>query len=362
MSLQIFAVAEPIVSPEVHPDRSVTFRLKAPTATGVVVRCEGKVWPMEKDTNGVWSVTSAPLAPDIYSYSLLVDGLRINDPGTPFLKPNLIDTESQVDVPGPGTLPWEINDVPHGVIHRHHYKSKIIGDERDVLVYTPPGYDPAARRIYPVLYLLHGFSDTEDAWIDVGRANVILDNLIARKQAKPMLVVMPQGYGNMHILDGGWQASHQPGWQQLHDDSFAKFHDSLFAEIIPLVESNYRVNSDRTARAIAGLSMGGEQALLFGLDAPMSFAWIGAFSSGGLKTDFDKKFPHLDDKVNSQLRLLWIACGKEDGLFESNQKFDEWLKDKGVIHTWKETPGRHSFLVWRRNLAEFAPLLFQQKR
>jgi enterochelin esterase-like enzyme len=291
----------------------------------------------------------------------VVNGLRINDPANPFLKYNLLNTESQVHVPGPASLPWEINDVPHGVIHRHHYKSKITGDERDVLVYTPPGYNAAARKIYPVLYLLHGFSDAEDAWITVGRANVILDNLIARKQAKPMVIVMPLGYGNMQILAGGWQASRGSNWKQFHDDSFSKFRDSLLKEIIPLVETNYRVSRDRNSRAIAGLSMGGEQSLVFGLNAPMPFAWIGAFSSGGLNTDFDKRFPQVSDKVNSQLHLLWIACGKEDALFESNQQFEQWLKAKGVVHRWVAEPGRHSFLAWRRFLAEFAPLLFQGK-
>ena len=361
-TLSASVVAEPLVSPEVHPDRSVTFRLNAPNATGVVVRCEGRIMPMQKDEQGIWSITTEPLDPDIYSYSFLVDGLRINDPGNPFLKYSLIDTESQVHVPGPPTLPWEINDVPHGVIHRHHYKSKIIGDERDFLVYTPPGYNAAARKTYPVLYLLHGFSDPENAWVEVGRANVILDNLIARKQAKPMLIVMPLGYGNRQILAGGWQASRGPNWKQLHDDSFAKFHDALFDEVMPLVEKSYRVSTGPSARAIAGLSMGGEQSLLFGLAAPERFAWIGAFSSGGLDVDFDKSFPTVSEKLNGHLRLLWIGCGKDDRLLDSNQKFEQWLTSKGVVHIWVETPGRHSFVVWRRYLAEFAPLLFQKAR
>jgi len=356
------AFAGPVVSPEVHPDHSVTFRLGAPGVTGVVVQCEGKTLPMQKDEQGVWSVTTDPLDPDIYSYSFVVDGLRVNDPANPFLKYNLLNTESQVHVPGPSTLPWEINDVPHGVIHRHHYQSKVIADERDFLVYTPPGYDPAARRTYPVLYLLHGFSDAETAWIDVGRANVILDNLIARRQAKPMLIVMPLGYGNKDILAGGWQAIRGPAWEQFHKDSFAKFHDALFDEIMPMVEKSYRVSTDRTARAIAGLSMGGEQSLRFGLAAPERFAWIGAFSSGGLNVDFDKSFPTANEKLNGRLHLLWIGCGKDDGLFDSNRKFEQWLTSKQVVHTWVETPGRHSFLVWRRYLAEFAPLLFQKTR
>jgi enterochelin esterase-like enzyme len=173
---------------------------------------------------------------------------------------------------------------------------------------------------------------------------------------------MPLGYGNMHILDGGWQASHRPGWQQIHDDSFAKFRNSLFEEIIPMVERSYRASTNQTARAIAGLSMGGEQSLLFGLDAPDRFAWIGAFSSGGLDTDFDKKFPGVNARVNGRFRLVWIACGNKDEKIESNQKFSQWLTTKGIAHTWVETPGRHSFLAWRRYLAELAPLLFQGKR
>ena len=358
------AFSEPLISPEVHPDRSVTFRLKAPDAKEVVLRYDLGTNTLQRDEQGVWSVTTEPLEPDIYSYSFLVDGLRINDPANSFLKYSLIDTESQFHVPGPAALPWEINDVPHGVIHRHHYRSKICDDERDLLVYTPPGYNPAARKTYPVLYLLHGFSDAEDAWIDVGRANVILDNLIARKQAKPMVVVMPLGYGTLHMLDGGWGAKHWgPEWDKLRNDSFTRFHDSLLTEIMPTVEKNYRVSTDRAARAIAGLSMGGEQSLFFGLTGLDHFAWIGAFSSGGLKKiDFDQKFPGVNEKINRQLRLLWMSCGKEDELFESNQRYEQWLTKKGVVHTWLEQPGKHNFLMWRRALIEFAPLLFQEKR
>ena len=364
ITLTASAFSEPLVSPEVHPDRSVTFRLKAPNAKEVVLRYDLGTNALQRDEQGVWSVTTEPLDPDIYSYSFLVDGLRIYDPANSFLKYSLIDTESQVHVPGPATLAWEIDDVPHGVIHRHHYRSKICDDERDLLVYTPSGYNPAARKTYPVLYLLHGFSDAEDAWIDVGRANVILDNLIARKQAKPMVIVMPLGYGTLHMLDGGWQVKPKgPEWWKLRNDSFTRFHDSLFTEIIPEVEKNYRVSTDRKARAIAGLSMGGEQSLLFGLNALDRFAWIGAFSSGGLNNiDFDQKFPATNEKVNSRLRLLWMACGREDKLFDSNQKFEQWLTAKGIVHTWSEQPGRHNFLTWRRSLIDFAPLLFQEKR
>jgi len=352
-------LAQPLVSPEVHPDGRVTFRLRAPDAKEVVLRCEGtKAGPMQKGEGGVWSLTTEPLEPDIYAYSFVVDGLKVIDPANPLLKYNLLNTDSQVHVPGPATLPWEINDVPHGVVHRHLYRSAILGDDRPFLVYTPPSYDPAAKEPYPVLYLLHGFSDAEDAWVSVGRANIILDNLIAQGKAKPMLVVMPLGYGNKEVIKGGWASVRNTGvWQ----DSIQKFREVLLQEIIPQVEKTYRVAPDREARAIAGLSMGGTQSLFIGLNAPDRFVWIGAFSSGGLDANFEKAYPSMNETLNAQLRLLWIACGRQDGLIGLNRKLVEWLKAKGVQCTWTETPGGHSFTLWRRYLADLAPLLFQGK-
>ena len=158
---------------------------------------------MEKNDEGVWSLTSEALEPDIYAYSFVVDGVRTRyDPSNPLLKYNLLNTDSQVDVPGPASLAWEVNDVPRGVLHRHFYKSAIAGDERDFIVYTPPGYEAAGSKRYPVLYLLHGYSDDPSAWTSVGMANVILDNLIARGQARPMIIVMPLGYGTMEVVSG----------------------------------------------------------------------------------------------------------------------------------------------------------------
>jgi len=313
---------------------------------------------MQKGEGGVWSFTTDPLEPDIYAYSFAVDGVKVIDPANPLLKYNLLNTESQVHVPGPATLPWEINDVPHGVLHRHFYRSAIVGDDRPFVVYTPPGYDSTAERTYPVLYLLHGYSDAEDAWTTVGRANIILDNLIARGQARPMLVVMPLGYGNKEVIAGGWAGL---GNREVWRDSIEKFRAALLEEVIPQVEKSYRVSTDANSRAIAGLSMGGAQSLLTGLNAPDRFAWIGAFSSGGLDPDFEKQFLALSESINAQVRLLWIACGKEDFLIGANQKLVEWLKAKGVRLTWVQTPGTHSFTVWRRYLAEFLPLLFQDK-
>jgi enterochelin esterase-like enzyme len=346
-----------LVSPEVHPDGSVTFRFRAPNALDVTLAREGaEPVPMRKDDQGAWTVTTAPLPPDYYGYSIIVDGVRSIDPSNHLLKPNLLATENAVHVPGPVSLPWELNDVRHGEIHHHFYKSAVAGDDRDYYVYTPPGYESAAKKTYPVLYLLHGYSDDASGWSAVGRANVILDNLIAQGKAKPMIVVMPLGYGTMEIIDLGWGAW---GHTDVRDRNFANFRAALLTEVMPQVEGEYRVTKDRNARAIAGLSMGGSESLLTGLNNLDKFAWVGAFSSGGIPDDFQKDFPTLDANANQQLRLLWIACGTEDGLITVNRSLREWLKTKGVKVTEIETPGMHTWMVWRRNLSEFAPLLFR---
>ena len=346
-----------LVTPEVHPDDSVTFRFLAPNAQEVKLAREGaEPIAMQKDETGVWSVTTAPLAPDYYGYSILVDGVRMLDPYNHRLVPNLLTPANAVHVPGPKSLPWELNDVPRGEIHVHFYKSEVADDERNFFVYTPPGYDPTAKTTYPVLYLLHGYSDDASAWTLVGHMNIILDNLIAQGKAKPMIVVMPLGYGTMEIIRLGWGAwSHT----DVRDKNFSNFQKALLTEVMPKVESEYRVTKDRGARAIAGLSMGGSESLLTGLNNLDKFAWIGSFSAGGLPEPLDKDFPSLDAKANQQLKLLWIACGTEDRLITPNRNLREWLKTKGVNHTDIETPGMHTWMVWRRNLSEFAPLLFK---
>ncbi len=358
-TLPVLAQPQPIQSPEVHSDRSVTFRYPAPNAKEVSLdRAGAHGVPMQKDEQGVWSFTTGPLEPDFYGYSFKVDGVNTFDPSNTRVVPNLLSAESDVHVPGPESLPWEVNDVPHGTLHHHFYKSGVVGDDRDFYVYTPPGYDPTAKKLYPVLYLLHGFSDDAGGWTAVGRAHVILDNLISRGKAKPMLVVMPLGYGAPEIL-----SPHGRSWRDrnLVERNFSKFREALLTEVVPAVEKTYRVAKDRNSRAIAGLSMGGSESLLTGLNTLDRFAWIGAFSSGGLREEFDAAFPSLDAKANAQIRLLWIACGTEDRLIELNRKFRGWLKSKDIRHTDVETPGQHTWMVWRRNLAEFAALLFQDK-
>jgi enterochelin esterase family protein len=349
--------AQSVVSPEVQSDGRVTFRLSAPNATKVQVQCESlKSAPMEKDDKGVWSSTTPPLEPDYYGYTFNVDGVRMIDPNNSLMKYNLLGTESEVHVPGPSSLPWEVNDVPRGVIHRHTYRSAAANDERAYFVYTPPGYNAAARKKYPVLYLLHGYSDDATAWWSVGQANVILDNLIAQHKAKPMIVVMPLGYGTMEIVHRGWNRVSQP---DLWNRNASQFRATLLDEVLPQVEKNYRVATDRKSRAIAGLSMGGAESLTVGLNNLDKFAWIGAFSSGGVQTNYAETFPKLDSSANAKLRVLWISCGRDDGLFKSNRRLVEWLDSKGVKNSWHEVPGVHSWRVWRRNLANFVPLLFQ---
>ncbi|HTW56981.1 MAG TPA: alpha/beta hydrolase-fold protein [Terriglobales bacterium] len=347
----------PLVSPEVHSDNSVTFRFRAPNAVEVKLAREGaEPIAMQKDAQGVWSVTTEPLAPDYYGYSVIVDGVRSLDPSNHLLVPNFLTPANAVHVPGGASVPWELNDVPHGEIHHHFYRSSVANDDRDYYVYTPPGYDARAKRKYPVLYLLHGYSDDASGWTAVGHANVIFDNLIALGKVKPMIVVMPLGYGTMEMIRLSWSAwSHT----DVRDENFSKFRAALLTEVMPRIETEYRTMNERNSRAIAGLSMGGSESLLTGLNNLDRFAWIGAFSSGGIPDDFEKDFPGLDAKANSQIRLLWIACGTEDHLITVNRNLRAWLKSKGVQHTDIETPGMHTWMVWRRNLVEFTQLLFR---
>ncbi len=349
-----------IVSPEVDADQRVTFRFRDPNAKEVVVALEGreKPLPMQKDDQGLWSVTTDPLAPDFYGYTFVADGVALIDPSNHLLKPNLLFTQSMVHVPGSAALPWEVNDVPRGEVRHHFFKSGIVGDYRDYYVYTPPDYSPRSRKKYPVLYLLHGYSDDASAWTAVGRANVILDNLIARGKVKPMLVVMPLGYGDLEMLSRGFGAFRDVALRQRNYD---RFRDSLLKEVMPAVEHAYHVSKRRQDRAIAGLSMGGAESLYVGLNNLDRFAWVGAFSSGGLGDDFNKDFPGLDSSANAQLRVLWISCGREDRLIDFNRKLRAWLQSKGVQFSPIETPGMHTWMVWRSNLAEFAQLLFQSK-
>ncbi len=362
-SLSGFAQTPPpaVTSPDVQPEGKATFRLLDPGAKEVKLQFEGesKLLPMTRDDAGIWSTTLGPLDPDIYGYEFVADGVFTLDPNNPVFKPNLIQPQNTVHVAGTSPQLWEVAEVPHGVVHHHFFKSALIGDQRDFYVYTPPGFDANGKTKYPVLYLLHGYSDDASGWTAVGMANVILDNLIAQGKVKPVIVVMPLGYGTMEMITQKWGV-----WQkhpEIRQRNFDYFTKSLLTEVIPQVESAYPVSAKREDRAIAGLSMGGAESLLTGLNNIDKFAYVGAFSSGGLNEDYSAAFPGLDAKQTSQLRLLWIACGTSDHLIEANRQFKAWLKSRNVAFTDVETSGAHTWMVWRRNLIAFTPLLFNGK-
>ncbi len=346
-----------VISPEVNPDRTVTFRLTAPNAQKVEVGLEGAGnLAMAKGPKGVWEVTTKQLVPDIYGYSFSVDGVSINDPLNPEIKTNLIWVGNMVTVPGSPKEVWEVQDVPHGEVHRHFYKSGIIGDQRDFLVYTPPGYQAGKSKL-PVLYLLHGYSDTAVGWTEVGKAHVILDNLISQGKAKPMIVVMPLGYGVPGFASPGGRGF---GDRSLVMENFTRFRQSLLDEVIPMVEKQYRTSNKQNERAIAGLSMGGAETLFIGLNNLDKFAYVGAFSSGGLPgQDPSQFFPGLSADRAKNLKVFFMACGTEDGLVGFQRGFATFCMGKGLTPIAKETPGGHVWMLWRRNLAEFAEKIFK---
>ncbi len=353
----------PVRSPEIQSDGRVTFRFFDPHAETVVLHLEGlkDPIPMGKGADGLWSVTTEKLVPDLYNYSFEADGVHLLDPSNPNITPNLFYPSSYVIIPGDPPRPWEMTDIPHGVVHHHFYRSAAGHDNEDYYVYTPPAYDPNGQTRYPVLYLLHGYSDDASAWTTVGRANLILDSLIADGKAKPMIIVMPLGYGAPEIV----QRTHPFGAPlhnaELREKNFRQFTAMLLDEILPGVEKSYRVATDRNSRAIAGLSMGGAESLLTGVNHLDQFSWVGSFSAGTFSEDFDTDFPQLGASSNAKLHLLWIACGTEDHFLDENRNLIAWLKAKDVRVTPIETPGMHSWTVWRRNLIAFASEIFRPR-
>jgi enterochelin esterase-like enzyme len=352
-----------LLSPEVHPDRTVTLRFRAPNATqvdvvGEILQGKGS-FPMTKGEDGVWTATLAPLPPEIWVYNFRVQGIDVADPSNPAIKPVPpgFAMSSFVEVPGDTPAFYDSRPVPHGEIRMVLYESKTMGVTRWVWIYTPPNYDKSGEK-YPVFYLLHGNGEAQNGWIMNGRANIILDNLIADKKALPMIVVMPQG----HALQG---ANVGPLVRLTGEtDMFSKrFPQDLLQEVIPLVERNYRVYMDADHRAIAGLSMGGGQALSIGLARTDLFHYVLGFSGavGGPFMNAEAEFSGVLSKpevLNSKLRLLWVSCGKQDFLYQANRQFVDMLKSKGVRVAFPEMEGSHVWSVWRNNLNETAPMLF----
>jgi enterochelin esterase family protein len=349
----------PIVSPEVHADRTVVFRLRAPGADRVTVSGE---WPggekaMTKDDQGVWSVTVGPLEPDLYGYGFSVDGFRTLDPSNSAVKPMRSPTTSILEIPGAPALPHEFTDVPHGTVRVHAYRSKSLDKKRGLYVYTPPDYERNGSQRYPVLYLFHGSGDNEATWTALGRANLILDNLIAAGKARPMLIVMTDGHAAP-----AQPAAAAAGTPDSRSRNVEAFGRDLLEDVIPFVEANYRAQTNPQGRAIVGLSMGGGQSLTIGLTHPNLFAYVGGFSSSVREPEKTIGSALADPKAtNQKFKLIWIGCGKDDFLIQANRDFSELLKQRGIKHELVVSEGNHSWPVWRRYLVQFAPLLFQGK-
>ena len=345
-----------LVSPEVHADRSVSFRFRAPHAQQIFVKgiMGDENVPMTMRDDGVWHVRMGPLPPEVYSYKFEVDGADCIDPQNRNVK-QWLSIESVVLVPGSPPLLHEQQLVPHGSIHQHTYLSQAAETERQVLVYTPPGYDPNDATPIPCLYLLHGFGDDQTAWLEVGRMNWILDNLIAKREVEPMMVVMPNGHpaaiGESQDFDE-YAERNIPVMQQdlMHD-----LQNSL---------TGYHAATSPDQRAVAGLSMGGGQSISIGLWNPDSFGWVGAFSAATPIAELDQRFPRLveglrDGQAKQQTQKIWIACGEDDFLLPRNKTFVQWLKKRNVAHDFAVTEGGHDWSVWRKYLAEFLRLLFK---
>jgi enterochelin esterase family protein len=345
--------ADTLVSPEVQPDRRVTFRVRAPKASDVSLSMDympaGTREKMTRDSEGVWSVTIGPLDPTVYIYSFNVDGITMSDPVNPNIKLRARTSASMVEVPAESSALWDARDVPHGGVEINWQKSTAInGETRWFWVYTPPGYEKTPSQRYPVLYLFHGSNDTAGGWTLAGHANFILDNLLAEKKAVPMIIVMPFG----HAVPFGARG------QGNNTDLYEKY---VLKDVMPTVESKYRVKPGRENRAIAGLSMGGGQTISIAFRHLDLFSSIGAFSAA-IPGDFEKEFAQTIENhkdVNAKLKVFWFACGKQDSLFERSQKFSDLLDARQIKHTFRPSEGAHVYKVWRLYLSEFAPLLFR---
>ena len=344
----------PIPSPVVHPDRTVTFSFRAPDAKKVELSgqfLKGNQ-PMQANASGVWSLTVGPVEPNLYPYNFVVDGVGLADPANQDIFPNEGFKASLVDIPGDQPAVYSVQDVPHGELTYGYYLSKTLNRTRPLIVYTPPGYRAGAEK-YPVLYLVSGTTDTEETWFKVGRANFILDNLIAQKKAVPMIIVLP--YGNMM---GGTPPPTSPQAA----DMYKVFNDELVGNIIPYVEANFRVIPDRERRAIAGFSRGGGQSLFTGFNNPDKFAWIGSYSAFLTPEVFDKYFAGLAaDPVatNQRFKLLWLGVGQADFLYPQTTTFIDYLKAHKLAHQSLITEGGHTWMNARHYLTETLQLYFK---
>ena len=357
--LSSHCVAQLMPGHDIDANRRVTFRVNAPDATDVRIinksdpdAMGAAEYSLQKGGDGVWTVTTNPVRPGFHYYDLSIDGFAVSDPASQMYF-GWGKWSSALEVPDPAITFYQPRDVPRGEIRYHAYHSSITGVMRKCIVYTPPGYDGSRER-YPVLYLQHGAGESELGWSMQGRVNVILDNLIADGAAKPMIVVMDNGYAAR-------AGSDNPARPNGNDNAFAEL---VLSELIPMIDADYRTLSDREHRAIAGLSMGAGQAMTIGLGNLDRFAWIGAFSGGGARqfdpaTSWGGVFSDVAS-ANARIRLLWIGCGELDGSFQSLKQFHEALDTRGIRNVWYKGPGSHEWQVWRHHLREFAARLFQE--
>lgn len=370
-----------LVSPETLPDGRVTFRIYAPKASEVtldgdwVAQGLGAGGPLQKDEQGVWSITVGPLPADFYMYTLTVDGVLTIDPQNREIKQGTSPLKNILFVPGDEARFEETRPVPHGEVRTVWYDSPAVGGVRSMRVYTPPDYD-LSDQTYPVLYLIHGGGDDDRAWSTIGRANFIMDNLLAEGKAKPMIVVMPNGTvarpGFSYRLVGADRYS--PAAIKARIEAISKLHDTfvddLLNTIMPLVENRYRVRASRDQRAIAGLSMGGAETLRVAPRRVDLFAYIGVFSMGlqvgedaGVNTDFEERnadFFADPDRTNQLVKLFWIGAGENDRtITDGARRLDATLTRRGIRHEFHETAGGHTWINWRQYLRDFAPLLFR---
>ncbi|MDQ1470108.1 MAG: hypothetical protein QOJ99_1588 [Bryobacterales bacterium] len=346
-----------LVSPEVHSDRTVTFRVRAPKAGEVTLSGDwiavGKTQPMIKGADGVWSVTTEPLEANGHLYWFNLDGLAVADPINPVIKMRQRTSASLVEVPAASPSPWDVRDVPHGTVVTEWQKSVALGRTERIIIYLPPGHEKSSAR-FPVLYLVHGSGDVPESWTAAGHANLILDNLIADKRATPMIVVMPAGHAVPFATGRGGPVNNNELFEQY-----------LVKEVIPTIEGKYRIAAGSRNRALAGLSMGGGHTIYTGFSHPELFSALGIFSPG-LPRDFDTKFKSVlaDPKsFNARVGTVWIACGDNDSTvqYPRIKTWAESLDKAGIHEMFKTYSGAHTWPVWRMSLAEFAPMIFAKK-
>ena len=353
----------PFDSHEVNSNGTITFRYQNASASKVTLNTDAAFDPlvMQKDSGGLWTVTTKALPAEYYSYNFTVDGTDQLDPMNGDVIPNLVSLHNRVLVPGKPPAPWELTEVPHGNITRHILTTYIARglpmNQEPYWVYTPPNYDAHRKGGYPVLFLLHGWSDYGNGWLDVGKANLILDSLISTGSVVPMIVVMPQGYGDYSFVTSGHDV-----WddQAKVIGNLTLFSKMLTQEIIPAVERDYPIAKGRDNHAIAGLSMGGLESLTIGINHAAYFAYVGGFSSAVKNLNFKQQM--MDPGMARDLRVLWVACGTGDDLIEPNRNFVGWAKAQHLPVVPTEMEGKHTWLVWRESLIRFTPMLFRQSK